>query len=46
MERSLDRQKPSCNDDDLGRMTAFTNDFGQEGSEQVGRWERVPILRQ
>ena len=25
MERSLDRQKPSCNDDDLERMTAFTN---------------------
>lgn len=31
MARSLERQKPSCNDDDLAKMTAFTNDFGQEG---------------
>jgi len=31
MGRSLERQKPSCNDDDLAKMTSFTNDFGQEG---------------
>ena len=31
MERSLDRQKPSCNDDDLTKMSSFTKDFGQEG---------------
>ena len=31
MMRSLERSKPSVNDDDLDRMTKFTNDFGQEG---------------
>lgn len=31
MMLSLSRSKPTVNDDDLKKLTAFTNDFGQEG---------------
>ena len=29
--RSLESSKPSVNDEDLDKMTKFTNDFGMEG---------------
>ena len=31
MMKSLQNSKPSVNDEDLERMTKFTEDFGQEG---------------
>ena len=43
MERSLERQKPSCNDDDLAKMTTFTEDFGQEGWTEDRRTLFLPL---
>ena len=45
MDRSLGRQKPSCNDEDLAKMTSFTADFGQEGWRWVGHLFNERILR-
>lgn len=31
MSRSLERTKPTVNEEDLEKLTKFTDDFGQEG---------------